>query len=326
MKTKKQPWPAILLMFLMATLIWFSLISLSRYAITQLEELIQGTFGIALIGNGILLLGNISLILFLTCIAYLLYVKMCGFPIPKRGPLSFILDDPNLRQALDFGVSMRNTYLLLIGLPTTFYAIFLQRSTTVTLFASLLVLLSIYLIDHRKSIQNAASTVIILIVLLFCFTLKLISLQDYSLLGAYTPNVLSFFVSLLFAASLAIRYRRFYEIDHKRHPNESRMIPLTMMTALLFGIYFHTVLLTVNCHFAPRSSGENYRAVVDLKCPMTDLHLKYQKNGKEKYAIIEVHPKLFDRVKEGDTIKLHLHSGRLGWAWYHDHISKRYYD
>lgn len=326
MKKLKQPWPSVLLLFVMMTLILVAVLALVRYFVDEVEVFMHATTGTIIIWKSILLLGNISLILFLLSIVYLLYATVCGLPIPNKGPLSFILDDPNLRQAFNFGVSMRNTYILLIALPTTFYALFLQVSTTITLLCSIAILLLIYLVEARKNIKNGITTLAILILLLFSFNIKLSSLQNYSLLGDSTPQVLSFCVSLLFAASMAIRHRRFYVVDKKRHPNEPLMVPLTMMTAVLFCFYFQAVLLTINCHFAPRNGGENYSAVVNLKCPIHDLHLTYQKNGKEKYAVIEVHPKLFHRVKEGDTIKLHLHSGRLGWPWYHDHISKRYYD
>lgn len=326
MKKLKQPWPYTLLLFVMMTLIFVAIFSLVRHFTTELEAFLQEASGSIMLWKSILLLGNISLILFLLSIVYLLYAKICGLPIPNKGPISFILDDPNLRQAFDFGVSMRNTYVLLIALPTTFYALFLQFSTIVTLLCSVAILLLIYLVEARNNIKNGITTLAILTLLLFCFNIKLTSFQNYGLLGDSTPRVLSFCISFFFAASMAFRHRRFYVIDKKRPSQESWMVPLTIMTAVLFCIYFETVLLTINCHFAPRNGGENYSAVVDLKCPITDLHLKYQKNGKEKYAVIEVHPKLFHRVKEGDTIKLHLHSGRLGWPWYHDHISKRYYD
>lgn len=326
MKKTKQPWPYTLLLFVMMTLLGVAVIHLVHNFTTELETLLHETAGSFILWKSILLLGNTSLIVVLLGIIYLLYAKVCGLPIPNKRPLSSILDAPNLRQAFDFGVSMRNTYVLLIALPTTFYALFLQVSTIVTLLCSIAILLLIYLVEARTNIKNGITTLSILILLLFCFNVKLTSLQDYSLLGDATPLVLSFCVSLLFAASMGIRHRRFYEIDKKKHPNESLMVPLTIMTAVLFCFYFQTVLLTINCHFAPRTGGENYRATVHLKCPIHDLHLKYQKNGKEKYAVIEVHPKLFHLVKEGDTIKLHLHSGRLGWPWYHDHISKRYYD
>lgn len=325
MKKTKQPWPYTLLLFVMMTLIVVAILSLIRHFAAELEVLRQATASSIKFWKIILLLGNISLILFLLSIVYLLYAKVCGLPIPNKGPLSSILDTPNLRQAFDFSVSIRNTYVLLIALPTTFYALFLQVSTIVTLLCSIAILLLIYLVEAHKNIKNGITTLAILILLLFCFNVKLTSLQNYSLLGDATPLILSFCVSLLFAASMGIRHRRFYEIE-KRYPNESLMVPLTIMTAVLFCFYFQTVLLTINCHFAPRNGGENYQAVVQLKCPIHDLHLKYKKNGKEKHAVIEVHPKLFHRVKEGDTIKLHLHSGRLGWPWYHDHISKRYYD
>ncbi|TYR34684.1 hypothetical protein FXV77_14530 [Sphingobacterium phlebotomi] len=326
MKKTKQPWPYTLLLFVMMTLIGVAVIHLVRNFTTELEALLHETAGSFILWKSILLLGNSSLIVALLGIIYLLYAKVCGLPIPNKGPLSYVLDAPNLRQAFDFGVSLRNTYVVLIALPTTFYALFLQASTMVTLICSIAILLLIYLVKAHHNIKNGITTLAILILLLFCFNVKLTSLQNYSLLGDATPLVLSFCVSLLFAASMGIRHRRFYEIDKKKHPNESLMVPLTIMTAVLFCFYFQTVLLTINCHFAPRTGGENYRATVYAKCPIHDLHLKYKKNGKEKYAVIEVHPKLFHRVQEGDTIKLHLHSGRLGWPWYHDHISKRYYD
>lgn len=326
MKKTQQPWPYTLLLFVMMTLIGVAIIHLVRNFTVELEALLHETADITILWKIILLLGNTSLILFLLSIVYLLYAKVCGLPIPNKGLLSSILDTPNLRQAFDFSVSIRNTYVLLIALPTTFYALFLQVSTIVTLLCSIALLLLIYLVEAHKNIKNGITTLAILILLLFCFNVKLTSLQNYSLLGDATPVILSFCVSLLFAASMGIRHRRFYEIDKKKYPNESLMVPLTIMTAVLFCFYFRTVLLTINCHFAPRNGGENYQAVVQLKCPIHDLHLKYKKNGKEKYAVIEVHPKLFHRVQEGDVIKLHLHSGRLGWPWYHDHISKRYYD
>ncbi|PRD48531.1 hypothetical protein [Sphingobacterium haloxyli] len=326
MKKTKQPWPYTLLLFVMMTLIGVAIVHLVRNFTTELEALLHETAGSFILWKSILLLANTSLIVALLGIVYLLYAKVCGLPIPKKGPLSYVLDAPNLRQAFDFGVSIRNTYVLLIALPTTFYALFLQASTMVILICSIAILLLIYLVEARHNIKNGITTLAILVLLLFCFNVKLTSLQNYSLLGNSTPRVLSFCISFFFAASMAFRHRRFYVIDKKRPSKESWMVPLTIMTAVLFCIYFQTVLLTINCHFAPRTGGENYRATVHLKCPIHDLHLKYQKNGKEKYAVIEVHPKLFHRVQEGDTIKLHLHTGRLGWPWYHDHISKRYYD
>ncbi|NGM65417.1 hypothetical protein [Sphingobacterium sp. SGR-19] len=325
MKKTKQPWPYTLLLFVMMTLIGVAVIHLVRNFTTELEALLHETAGSIILWKSILLLGNTSLIVALLGIMYLLYAKVCGLPIPNKGPLSSILDAPNLRQAFDFSVSLRNTYVLLIALPTTFYALFLQASTIVTLLCSIAILLLIYLVEAHKNIKNGITTLAILVLLFFCFNVKLTSLQNYSLLGDSSPEVLSFCVSFVFATSMAIRHRRFYAVDKKSPSKESWMVPLTIMTAVLFCFYFQTVLLTINCHFAPRG-GENYRAMVYAKCPIHDLHLKYQKNGKEKYAVIEVHPKLFHRVQEGDTIKLHLHTGRLGWPWYHDHISKRYYD
>src|SRR5690606_26613702 len=200
MKKLKQPWPYTLLLFVMMTLIFVAIFSLVRHFTTELEAFLQEASGSIVLWKSILLLANISLILFLLSIVYLLYAKVCGLPIPNKGPLSSILDAPNLRQAFDFSVSLRNTYVLLIALPTTFYALFLQASTIVTLLCSIAILLLIYLVEARKNIKNGITTLAILILLLFCFNVKLTSLQNYSLLGDATPLILSFCVSLLFAA------------------------------------------------------------------------------------------------------------------------------
>lgn len=325
MNKTSQHWTTYLLVGLLVFLLTNTVGLLSLHFVTQLSALRESPANSALIGQVILLLSNLSLIFFLLLLCYILFAFLEDLPIPFRKKLALLTAMPNLRQAFNFRASVRNSYIMLLALPACFYGLVMQRSVSVTLGIGLLPLLLLYAIKFKSNKQNGLLTAISLVLLLVFCLLRLRSFQNYSLLSSLNANGMGLAISFVLAILLAIRYRSLAKPHNSKAPKASILFPFLSLATALIGVYCSCILTVVNCHYAP-PGADNYNARVVLKSPITTLQLSYIQNGKKKYASIEVHPKLFHRVEEGDNIQLHLHRGRLGWPWYHDDISKRYYD
>ena len=325
MNKTSQHWTTYLLVGLLVFLLTNTAGLLSLHFVTQLSALRESPANNALIGQVILLLSNLSLIFFLLLLCYILFAYLEDLPIPFRKKLALLTAVPTLRQTFNFRASIRNSYIMLLALPACFYALVMQRSVNVTLGIALLPLLLLYAINFKSNKQNGLLTAISLVLLLVFFLLRLRSFQNYSLLNSLYASGISLSISFILTLLLAIRYRSFAKSHNSKTPKASILLPFLSLGTALIAVYFSCLLTVVNCHYAP-AGADNYNARVALKSPITTLKLSYIQNGKKQYAAIQVHPKLFHRVEEGDNILLHLHRGRLGWPWYHDDINKRYYD
>lgn len=325
MNKTKQHWTTYLLVGLLVFLLTSTAGLLSTHFVTQLAALQHAPSINAIIGQVILLLSNISLIIFMLLLCYILFAYLEDLPVPFRKQLALLTGIPNLRQAFNFRASIRNSYIMLLALPACFYGLVMQRSVSVTLGIALLPLLLLYAIHFKSNKQNGLLTTICLVLLLVFCMLRLRSFQNYSLLNSLSASGIGLSISFALAILLAIRYRKLAKSFHRKTPKTSILLPFLSLSTLLIAVYTICILTVVNCHYAP-PGVDNYKAHVVRKCPITTLQLSYIENGKKQYAAIDVHPKLFHRVEAGDNIQLHLHRGRLGWSWYHDDISKRYYD
>lgn len=92
--------------------------------------------------------------------------------------------------------------------------------------------------------------------------------------------------------------------------------------------YIRMLLILGNCQHTPDAKNVQITAIVVQKCPVCcDIHellLSFAYEGRQYQMPIDVHPKLYEKAKEGDKLNLHLHPGVYGWPWYHKDIKRRY--
>jgi len=92
--------------------------------------------------------------------------------------------------------------------------------------------------------------------------------------------------------------------------------------------YMRMLLIMANCQNIPNAKVVRIPAIVIQKCPVCcDIHelLLSFAYAKRQYQLpMDVHPKLYEKAKEGGRLTLQLHPGRFGWPWYHKNIKRRY--
>ncbi|WP_437920426.1 hypothetical protein [Sphingobacterium sp. LRF_L2] len=224
-------------------------------------------------------------------------------------------------------LSPRNLLLLLSSSIGTYYMLFIHDRTSGILYWTACLLVIALLIQKERKSSSTFVMISLLAVYLFFCTVKLNMLIEYRLLYDSATIILSHILAIVFTGILIIRFWR-------KIPNGIQKLSWRINLVILLSIptifYFRTALTVINCEFWTNRPGENYKAVVQEKCPVYqntyDLYISYHDGKKTKSTLLTVHPKLYAKVKRGDTISMHLHGGSLGWPWYHDHISKRYYE
>lgn len=92
--------------------------------------------------------------------------------------------------------------------------------------------------------------------------------------------------------------------------------------------YMRMLLIMANCQNIPNAKVVRIPAIVVQKCPVCcDIHellLSFAYAERQYQLPMDVHPKLYEKAKEGGRLTLQLHPGRFGWPWYHKNIKRRY--
>lgn len=119
------------------------------------------------------------------------------------------------------------------------------------------------------------------------------------------------------------------------HVFSLRKISLVKLYGLKFPVmifasiwYVRMLLIMNNCQHNAYESAVRIPAVVLQKCPVCcnihELWFSFSYEGKQRTVSIDVHPKLYKRTSEGDSLTLQMHHGLYGWPWHHKDIKRRY--
>lgn len=221
-------------------------------------------------------------------------------------------------------VFSRNHVLITLAVVVTLYGLFVASTIDVQVYSiGILVLLIPFL-----EIRNHQVVMQLFFVFFICILINSISVFDrfpYQLLLVSQP----FWIALQYAVPLALGLCGLAYLIFSKHTNLIKFcciqVPIMIIACTW---YIRMILVLNNCQHIPNAKSVHIPAVVIQKCPVCcdiyELWFSFHFEGKVHQVSMDVHPKLYERTKEGDTLILQLHPGTFGWPWYHKDIKRRY--
>ncbi|GGH28806.1 hypothetical protein GCM10011418_39670 [Sphingobacterium alkalisoli] len=273
----------------------------------------------------LLRIGNLVLIAVLAFIIYILITIVIDYPILRPSFIDRYRRVPQIDALLNSRAALSNLFLILFSTIGTLYSILYRVSIDYQLALSAVLLLLFYLIRWHPKPNSGLPTFVYLLVCLFVSSIRISNQQRYDLFNDNWLFVLSLVLSLLFAAGwIVLKIRRVPPRSTTRQWHFS----LITVTSVFFIRYFEIALTTINCQYDPIKTNVIYTAtVVSIYEPYKEeyhLCLSYPHKGSERNILMRVHPAIYKKAVVGSKIDIHLHTGLLGWPWYHDDIHTRH--
>lgn len=297
-------------------LIW-SAFRLMEYLLTRLPDVRLNYLFSIIISMALAVLG--VLLLFA---AYTLAARVFGWRVPFLQMFSDSFSPKDAAEEQVVAISSRNSYILILAALCSFYVLFLQESIAVNLYWTMTLPVLILLVEWKTGRENVLYVLGTLGILLFLCTVKLSVQNDYNLLSE-RPIITASLVSYAL-----VTWWVWHNVKHV--PGGESLLQWRLILTFLLGslciFYFHAILTTINCLFDQKTASVAYQARIEEKCPPYGSYivsLSYTHRGKRRGRLLTVSRPFYYRIKEGDTITLHLHPGLLGWAWYHDGMGER---
>lgn len=273
----------------------------------------------SLIGQILLLMGRLTLF-YLLCNTLLMLSVLLFLPRYKKDFIPRFL----LLHFLRLSRSARNTYLFLLSTIGSLWILFFCNEVTVVIAWSFILLFTSYSVQWvgaRKSVWLILAT---LYVFIFGCTIKLVMLQNYHLFQDDGLFSIAACCTLLFTIGWLILYRRIRREINWRKEHFSSLIAIN--TAFMLH-YFQIVLTTVNCYYDPLLERVSYTVTVEEIYPAYqnhyDLCLSYKADRRPHYISMPVSPLIHASAMRGTKLRVQVHTGLLGWTWYHNDIHTR---
>lgn len=218
----------------------------------------------------------------------------------------------------------RNYVFIAIAVLITLYGIFGATTHDHRVYSIGVLILLIPFLE----IRNRARVMQLFVIFFICIQVSSIALFDrlpYQLLISSQPFWIAVKKGIPIAFVICVLAHLFFW----------KKIGLTKLYGIQFPImiiasiwYIRTVLILNNCQHTPGTANVQITAIVVQKCPVCcDIHellLSFAYEGRWYQMPMDVHPKIYEKVKEGDKLDLRLHPGVYGWPWYHKDIKRRY--
>lgn len=218
----------------------------------------------------------------------------------------------------------RNHILICVAVLVTLYGLFVAPTFPLSVYSIGVLVLFIPFLE----IRNQSVVLQLFFVFFICIQISSIALFDrlpYELLLGSQP----FGPAFIHALPAALLCCAAANILLLKHVNIVKLYTVQFPIMLIACTwYIRMVLILNNCQHTPDAKNVQITAVVVQKCPVCcDIHellLSFSYEGRQYQLPMDVHPKLYEKAKEGDKLNLRLHPGVYGWPWYHKDIKRRY--